>query len=71
MSILKVHLEKWLILQNLLDVGNGVIFRSKITDVVDLTGHYVSKFSLTHFLRPKRDWECAVTLNLIRTNRVN
>jgi len=71
MSILKVHLEKWLILQNLLDVGNGVIFRSKITDVMDLTGHYVSKFSLTHFIRANRDWECGVTLNLIRTNRVN
>lgn len=70
MSILKVHLEKWLILENLLNVGNGVIFRSKITDVRDLTGHYVSKFSMTHFIRAPRDWECGVTLHLIRTNRV-
>jgi hypothetical protein len=70
MSILKVHLEKWLILQNLLEVGNGVIFRSKITDVRDLTGHYISKFCMTHFIRATRDWECGVTLHLIRTNRV-
>jgi hypothetical protein len=70
MSIMKVHLEKWLILENLLEVGNGVIFRSKITDVRDLTGNYISKFSMTHFIRATRDWECGVTLHLIRTNRV-
>ena len=70
MSILKIHLEKWLVLENLINIGHGVIFRSKVTDVRDLTGHYVSKFSLTHFIRAKRDWECGVTLHLIRTNRV-
>jgi len=70
MSILKVHLEKWLILENLLDVGNGTIFRSKITDVRDLTGHYISKYCLAHFIRGSRDWQCGVTLHLVRTNRV-
>jgi hypothetical protein len=70
MSILKIHLEKWLMLENLLNVGCGAIFKSNIQDVRDLTGNYVSKFSLTHFIRAKRDWECGVTLHLIRTNRV-
>jgi len=71
MSILKVHLEKWLILENLINVGQGVVFRSNIQDVRDLTGNYVLKFSLVHFIRGRRDWECGVTLHLIRTNRVN
>ena len=71
MSILKVHLEKWLILKNLLSVGEGATFRSNINDVRDLTGNYVLKFSLVHFIRARRDWECGVTLHLIRTNRVN
>lgn len=70
MSVLKVHLEKWLILENLLNVGTSATFRSKIQDVRDLTGNYVLKFSLTHFVRATRDWECGVTLHLIRTNRI-
>lgn len=71
MSVLKVHLEKWLVLENLINVGQGVVFRSNIRDVRDLTGNYVMKFSLVHFIRARRDWECGVTLHLIRTNRVN
>ena len=71
MSLLKVHLEKWLHLENLINVGQGVIFRSNIRDVRDLTGNYVLKFSLVHFIRARRDWECGATLHLIRTNRVN
>ena len=70
MSLLKVHLEKWLILENLMNIGTGVKFNSQITDVRDLTGKYVLKFSLIHFLRASRDWECGVTMHLIRTNRV-
>jgi len=70
MSLLKIHLEKWLILENLMNVGNGAKFNSQITDVRDLTGDYVMKFSLVHFIRATRDWECGVTLHLIRTNRV-
>jgi hypothetical protein len=70
MSVLKIHLEKWLMLKNLLDVGKGIIFRSNINDVRDLTGNYVLKYSLTHFIRGTRDWECGVTLHLIRTNRI-
>ena len=71
MSLLKIHLEKWLILENLLKVGTGVKFNSQITDIRDLTGDYVLKFSLAHFIRATRDWECGVTLHLIRTNRVS
>jgi hypothetical protein len=71
MSVLKVRLQKWLILENLINVGQGVIFRSNIRDVRDLTGNYVLKFSHVQFTRPERDWECGVTLHLIRTNRVN
>jgi hypothetical protein len=70
MSLLKIHLEKWLILENLMNVGNGAKFNSQITDIRDLTGDYVLKFSLMHFIRATRDWECGVTLHLIRTNRV-
>lgn len=70
MSLLKIHLEKWLLLENLLKIGEGVKFNSQITDIRDLTGDYVLKFSLTHFIRATRDWECGVTLHLIRTNRV-
>ena len=70
MSLLKVHLEKWLILERLIDVGTGAIFRSNIQDVRDLTGNYVLKFSLAHFIRSDRDWECGVTVHLIRTNRI-
>lgn len=70
MSVLKIHLEKWLIFENLLSVGGGVIFKSNIQDVRDLTGNYALKFSLIHFLRAKREWECGATLHLIRTNRV-
>lgn len=71
MSLLKVHLEKWLLLEKLMDVGNPVKFNSNIQDVRDLTGNYVMKFSLVHFIRAERDWECGVTLHLIRTNRIN
>jgi hypothetical protein len=71
MSVLKVHLEKWLILERLMDVGRGIVFRSNIQDVRDLTGNYVMKFSLVHFIRAERDWECGVSLHLIRTNRIN
>ena len=70
MSLLKVHLEKWLLLENLIYVGTGAAFRSNIQDIRDLTGNYVMKFSLTHFIRADRDWECGVTLHLIRTNRI-
>lgn len=70
MSLLKIHLEKWLIFENLLNVGSGATFKSNIQDVRDLTGNYVLKFSLVHFIRAKRDWECGVTIHLIRTNRV-
>jgi len=70
MSILKIELEKWLLLKNLIDVGNGVIFRSNIIDIRDLTGNYVMKYSLVHFIRASRDWECGVSLHLIRTNRI-
>lgn len=70
MSILKVHLEKWLILENLMNVGISARFNSKIQDVRDLTGNYVLKFSLVHFIRSPRDWECGVTLHLVRTNRI-
>jgi hypothetical protein len=71
MSLLKVHLEKFLILEQLMNVGISAKFNSNIQDVRDLTGIYVMKFSLTHFVRAKRDWECGVTLHLIRTNRIN
>jgi hypothetical protein len=70
MSLLKITLEKWLMLENLLKVGISVKFNSGIQDVRDVTGIYVSKFSMIHFLRAKRDWECEVTLHLIRTNRI-
>jgi hypothetical protein len=71
MSLLKVHLEKWLLLEQLMNVGISVKFNSNIQDVRDITGIYVMKFSLTHFIRATRDWECGVTLHLIRTNRIN
>jgi hypothetical protein len=71
MSLLKVHLEKWLLLEQLVNVGISAKFNSNIQDVRDLTGIYVVKFSLVHFIRATRDWECGVTLHLIRTNRIN
>lgn len=70
MSILKITLSKWLILKNLINIGEGVIFKSNITDLRDLTGNYVSKFCLFNFVRAKREWECGATLHLIRTNRI-
>jgi hypothetical protein len=70
-SLLKIHLEKFLILERFLNVGISARFISKITDVRDLTGNYVQKFSLIHFIRATRDWECGITVHLIRTNRVS
>lgn len=70
MSLLKIHLEKWLLLENLLKIGYGVTFKSNIQDNRDLTGNYVVKVSQAHFIRATRDWECGVTLHLIRSNRI-
>jgi hypothetical protein len=70
LSVMKVYLEKWLLLSTILDSGYGAIFKSNIIDNRDLTGNYVVKVSQAHFIRAKRDWECGVTLHLIRSNRI-
>lgn len=70
-SLLKIHLEKFLLLDKLMQVGTGIKFNSYVTDVRDLTGDYIMQMSQVHFIRAKRDWECGVTLHAIRTNRVS
>lgn len=70
-SLLKIHLEKFLLIDKLIQVGTGIKFNSYITDVRDLTGDYIMQMSNVHFIRAKRDWECGVTLHAVRTNRVS
>jgi hypothetical protein len=64
-----IKLEKFLRLQSLMSVGEGIMFVSRIDDYQDLTGKYILRGSQMDFLK-SRDWESSATLRLMRTNRI-
>lgn len=65
---MSVRLEKSLHLLNLMNVGEVVLFNSKVGSVNDLTGKYILRSSELSFQKVK-DWESSATLFLSRTNR--
>lgn len=69
LSEIKIRLEKFLRLKSLMNVGEGVMFVSKVDDYKDLTGKYILRASQLDFMKAK-DWESSATLRLIRTNRI-
>lgn len=70
LSTLNISLEKNLPILNLIDVGECVMFKSKILDFVDLNGKYILKSSNLFFYR-EGQWQSTASLNLIRTNKTH
>lgn len=66
---MSVRLENSLHLLNLMNVGEAVLFNSKVGSVNDLTGKYILRASELSFQKAK-DWESSATLFLSRTNRI-
>jgi hypothetical protein len=64
-----IRLERFLRLRSLMNVGEGVMFVSKIDDYQDLTGKYILRATQLDFMKAK-DWESSATLRLMRTNRI-
>ena len=64
-----IRLERFLRLKSLMNVGEGIMFVSKVDDYKDLTGKYILRGSQLDFIKAK-DWESSASLKLIRTNRI-
>jgi len=69
LSVIKVSLERYLKMKNLMNVGEAVTFISKVDDYKDLTGVYILRNSELNFTKAK-DWESSAEITLIRTNRI-
>lgn len=67
---ISMRLEKSLHFLNLMNIGETVLFNSKVGSVNDLTGKYILKASELSFQK-LQDWESTATLFLSRTNRIN
>jgi hypothetical protein len=68
LSTLGINLEKNMQLLKLINVGDAVLFKTKVLDYVDLTGKYILKSSDLKFLKTG-DWQPTARVNLIRTNK--
>lgn len=66
---ISIRLERFIRLKSLMNVGEGVMFLSKVDDYKDLTGKYILRASQLDFMKAK-DWESSASLRLIRTNRI-
>jgi hypothetical protein len=69
LSEITIQLERFLKLGSLMNVGEGIMFVSKVDDYKDLTGKYILRGSQLDFMKAK-DWESSATLRLMRTNRI-
>ena len=67
-TMLDFKLERNLNLLPLIDVGSNVIFNSKISEYVNLTGNYILRSCVINFNRV-RDWEAVSHVYLMRTNK--
>jgi hypothetical protein len=68
MSTISIKIERNIVLENLLNVGECVKFNVDMIELIDLSGKYILWSSDINFQK-KGEWECTAGLNLMRSNK--
>ena len=70
MSTISFQIERNLLLENLLKVGEPILFKTETQEYTDLIGKYILFSTDITFSKTQSGWQSKCTINLVRTNKI-